>query len=44
MRDPADLKDVRLVPVSEPWWKRLVRRLLRRPAPLEFVEREPPRE
>ena len=42
MGDPADLRDVRLVPVSEPWWKRLIRRLRRQPAPLEFVERPPP--
>ena len=39
MNDRADLRDVKLVPVPESWWQKLVRRLLGKPVPLEFVEK-----
>ena len=44
MNERADLRDVKLVPAQETWWQKLVRRLLGRPAPLEFVEKKRPRE
>ncbi|MEI6559269.1 MAG: hypothetical protein WCO00_12765 [Rhodospirillaceae bacterium] len=44
MNDRTDLRDVKLVPVPETWWQKLVRRLLGKPAPLEFVEKKRLRE
>ena len=44
MNDRADLRDVKLVPVPETWWQKLMRRLKGEPAPLEFVEKTRARE
>ncbi len=41
MNDQADLRDVKLVPVAESWWQKLLRRLQGKPVPLEFVARKP---
>ncbi len=40
MNDQADLRDVKLVPVPETWWQKLIRRLQGKPVPLEFAARK----